>query len=123
MKEEVRGQIKSKFGSYGNFANHLDIDVNAVYAVLNQDRDVPKSWMETLGYERVVVYRKESTSKTAKEIAIDIAKKHAFIAGKKNQHDYLPKTKQELEGWTPHDWVINSIRGCLAMKNAKHEEE
>lgn len=122
MKEEVRRQIKIKFDSYLNFANHLDIDVNAVYAVLNQDRDVPKSWMETLGYERVVVYKKESTIKTAKDQAIEIAKRHAYIAGKKGCHDYLPKTKQDLENWLPHDWVVNAILGCLAMKNADMED-
>lgn len=123
MKDEVRRQIKKLFGSPSNFADHLGIDVNAVYAVLNQDRDVPRSWMETLGYERVVVYKKDSAQKKPKDIAVDIAKKHALIAGKKSDHNYLPSSKEDLDSWEPHEWVVNAIRGALAMKSAEIEEE
>lgn len=41
--------------------------------------------------------------------AINLLQHQALQAGKKGDHDYLPKTLEEARSWEPHEWVVDSV--------------
>ena len=42
-----------------------------------------------------------------------IAADEALLA--KDDHDYLPKTPEEAERFSPHEWVLEAIRRAYSM--------
>lgn len=53
---------------------------------------------------------------------IDEIRLIALWGGLSGQHDYLPKTSKEAEGWQPHDWVIR-MASVYAQKILNLENE
>lgn len=54
-----------------------------------------------------------------KDKAIVIAKLYALNAGVSGEHTYLPNTKESLDDWMPHDWVIEAIQHAAVKQKPK----